>query len=474
MTVATATGLVPTVDVAHESAHRRIGPRTDGADLRVTFGSPLRLALLVGRDPENVVAARAAALAASADIVLTLSTEWRRSFVECATALRDARPDAVLVVAEQRDIGGLLDLIEALRAACATQARPPAVLVASDERSRPRIAACATPLRVEAIPGPISAPARDAIVARLRGMRRDGGNVVLRDEAVESAARALASATSRSTLLVDVSGASTSLALALPEGAVTAVHCHLGVGLGADRVVARGGVDRVRRWIPRPIDAPALLDRVYNRARWPDAVAASPLALSIEMALAREAIAQLLRDAERAGIDVAAFRAAAAIVATGSLASLPRASQTVLAVIDALAPSGTQIVAREERDALVAAGAIASRATADVATATRELALVATLWPRRPTSVDVIDANGTLTERIARGSLLLVPTSGAVELRTSGGASGRSTARSLDVGVVIDARGRPLELPVLDTDRLPTLARWHAALATVPIEGTAS
>jgi hypothetical protein len=305
-------------------------------------------------------------------------------------------------------------------------------------------------------------------------MRRDGGNVVLRDEAIEAAARALAAATTRSTLIVDVSGSSTSLALASPEGAVTAVHSHLGVGLGADRVVARGGVDRVRRWIPRPIDAPALLDRVYNRARWPDAVAASPLALSIEMALAREAIAQLLRDAQRAGIDVAAFRAAAAIVVTGSLASLPRPSQTVLAVIDALAPTGTQIVAREERDALVAAGAIASRATADVSTTTRELALVATLWPRKPTSIDVIDENGTTSERVARGSLLLMPTSGAVELRTSGGSSGRSTARSLDVGVVIDARGRPLEIPSLDAERLPTLARWHAALATVPMDGTPS
>jgi hypothetical protein len=473
LTVATATGLVPTVDVAHEAAYRRIGSRTDAADLRVTIGAPLRLALLVGRDPANVVAARAAALAASADIVLTLSTEWRRSFVDCATALRDARPDAVLVVAEQRDFAGLLDLIEALRAACATQPRPPAVLVASDERSRPRIAASATPLQVEAIPGPISAPARDAIVSRLRGMRRDGGNVVLRDEAVESAARALAAATSRSTLIVDVSGASTSLALAQPDGPVTAVHSHMGVGLGADRVVARGGLDRVRRWIPRAIDAPALLDRVYNRARWPDAVASSPLTLAIEMALAREAIAQLVRDAERAGIDVAALRAAAAIVATGSLASLPRPSQTVLAVIDALAPTGTQIIAREQDDALVGAGAIASRATADVAATTRELALVATLWPRRPTSVDVIDEHGTISERVSRGGFVLVPTTGNVELRTSG-SSGRSTAKSLDVGVVIDARGRPLEIPPHDAERLPTLARWHSALATLPIDGTPS
>jgi hypothetical protein len=90
-------------------------------------------------------------------------------------------------------------------------------------------------------------------------------------------------------------------------------------------------------------------------------------------------------------------------------------------------------------------------------------------------NVDVTDAGGTVSERVARGALLLVPTSGTVELRMSGGASGRSTAAvSLDLGVVIDARGRPLEIPPRDAERLPTLARWHSALATLPVEGAAS
>ena len=88
-------------------------------------------------------------------------------------------------------------------------------------------------------------------------------------------------------------------------------------------------------------------------------------------------------------------------------------------------------------------------------------------------SVDVVDEHGTISERVARGGIVLVPTTGAVELRTSG-SSGRSTARSLDVGVVIDARGRPLEIPPHDAERLPTLARWHSALATLPMDGTAT
>ncbi len=471
MSVATATGLVATVDVAHEASVHRVGPRTDGADLRVVTGVPLRLAILAGREEASLAAARATALGACADIVLTLTAETGASFVDRATSLRDARPDAVLVVADGHDLSGVIDLVEALRAGCGGQARPPEILVAADERARERIAASAAPLMAEAIPRLASAQARDAIVARLRGRRRGGGDVVLRDEAIESAAKALASATARPTLVVDVSGASTSLAFATESGALIAVHSHLGVGSGADRVVARGGLDRVRRWIPRAIDAPALLERVFNRARWPDAIPSSVLTLAIEMSLAREAIAHLLREADRAGIAVASLRAAGAIVCTGNLARFPRAAQTVLAAIDAIAPDGTQLISREQPDALVAAGAVASRSSAQVTTTLEPLALVATLWPKRSASITVTDGTGALDERVARGAFFLMPTSGAVDLRISG-VSERATALAL--GVVVDARGRPLELPPRDAERLPALARWYAALATLPIEGSAS
>lgn len=469
MTVATATGPVATVDVAHEASVRRIGQRIDGVDLRVVAGAPLRLAIFAGREPEQLAAARAIALGACADVVLVLVADTRASFVDLAASLRDARPDAVLIVADAGDVNGVIDLVEALRAGCAGQPTPPALLAAADERVRERIAASAAPLHVEAIPGPLGAQARDAIVARLRGIRRGGDDVVLRDEAIESAARALSAATARTTLVVDVNGASTSLALATESGALLAAHSHLGVGSGADRIVARAGLDRVRRWIPRAIDAPALLERVFNRARWPDAIPPGALTLAIEMSLAREAIAQLLREAERAGIAVASLRSAAAIVCTGTLAGFPRAAQTVIAAIDAIGPDGTLLVSRERPDALVAAGAVGAHPSADVMATLVPLALVATVWPRRPSTVTVTDGTGTIEKRVARGSFVLIPTRGAVDVRVAG-VTERVAAESLALGVVIDARGRPIDLPLRDAERLPALGRWYAALATLPVE----
>lgn len=470
MTIATATGPQATVDVAHEATNTRVGPRTDGADLKVTSGEPFRVAILGGRDPANIAAAYAAALGANVDVVLELTTAGRSSLIDRATALRDARPEAVLILAEKGDVDGTIDLVEALRMACGSGSGAPTLLVAAEERARALIAASAGALSIEAIPGPLMPHARESIVARLRGLRRVGPAVVLRDEAIEAAARSLAAVSSRSTIVVDVSGGSTSIAFASASGAMIAAHSRLGIGPGADRIVARAGVDRVRRWMPRAIDAPALLERVFNRARWPDAVAPSALALALEMALAREALAHLLREAQRGGLDIAAMRRAQTIVATGELARLPRAAQTALVLIDALDTPGTQVLARERPDALVVAGAIATRdKTADVSGAIEDVALVATLSPKRPLDVTVIDSTGTIAERVGRGAFFLVPTTGPVELRVAGVAA-RHRVGPFALGVIFDARGRPIELPPRDAERLPTVARWCSALGALPIE----
>jgi len=471
VTVATTAGPRATVDVAHEATSIRIGPRTDGADLTVTYGEPLRLAVLVGRDPVNIAAAHAAALGANADIVASLGTAGTASLVDRATVLREARPQAALVIADKGDTSAIVELVEALRLGCASH--PPSVFVHADEKARVRIAASASPMHFEALPSPATAGGREAIVARLRALRRGAGDVVLRDEAIESAARALAAASGRATLVVDVTGANTSLVCA--SGAtVIAAHSHMGIGPGADRVVARAGLDRVRRWIPRPIDAPALLERVFNRARWPDAVATSPLTLALEMSLAREAIAHLVRDARRAGLDVDAIRGAEIVVATGDLARFPRPAQTALVAIDGLAGEGTQLITRELADALIVQGAIATRAaSADVAGTTEAIALVLTVAPKRSTTVTVTDANGTVEERVGRGALFLVPTTGQAQIALSGQTE-RYTASGLSLGVIVDARGRPLELPQRDAERVPVIARWYSALAALPIDGGAA
>ena len=429
---------------------------------RITIGTPVRLALLAGDDAE-LAAARWVALASCADVVLSVRASDGRSLLERAAALRDARADAVLIAAGS----GGDDLAEAVRLAYAEAARP-LVLVSAGDRARERQAAALAGFDPQAMAPATSAYGRDALVARLRALRRPSGDAYLRDESVEAAARALAVTTTRSVVLVDVESEVTTLAYSAADGTAFAASAHVGVGANADRVVARAGLDRVRRWIPRAIDGPALLDRVFNRARWPQAVPGTPLALALEMAIAREAIGHVMAQLESTGVDLAPLRAATTIVCSGAPARWPRPQQCVMTVLDALAPTAVHAVVRDEGDALVRAGARASRGNADVAAAVRPVAIIAAMSPRRSFKVTVADATGPVEARVSRGALVLVPTRGAVELRVNG--TIEATASELELGVIIDARGRPLVLPARDAERLPALARWTTALSVLPPE----
>jgi hypothetical protein len=471
--VTSSTELVASVEIAHEARTERIPPgATDGPVLRVIAGDDVRVAAMLGKDPKLASAMAFGALAGGASLVGLVGTRDGRTFVERAELLRDARPDLVVVLAPHRgDAKDLVELAEALRFGCADQHPPPHILISADERVRDRIASSCPAFPIEWLPDVRTFAGREALVARLRAVRRRAqGEVVLRDEALEAAARAMAANAKADVVLLDVTGGQTSVIHARPDGVVLGIHERLGVGAAADRVVARAGLDRVRRWMPRAVEAPALLERVFNRARWPDAIPASVLALSLEMALAREAIAYTLADAERAGVSLEGPWAAPLVVLTGRLAELPRAAQSLLVAIDAFGPTAPTLVARAAGDTLVAAGALAARGRVTAMPAAADpIAIVFAMWPRRSATVRVKDENGVTEERIARGSFVRIPTKGAVEIVISGKTI-RPSADHLELGVVIDARGRPLGLPPRDAERLPTLARWNAALDVLPAE----
>ena len=468
----TSTELVASVEIAHEARTERVSSgAADGPVLRVIPGDAVRVAALLGRDPQLARAMAFGALAGGASLVGLLGTHDGRSFVERAELLRDAHPDLIVALAsDRRDVDGIVDLAEALRFGCADQHPLPHILVAADERVRDRIAAACPANTIEALPDVRMPAGREALVARLRAVRRRAqGDVVLRDEALEAAARAMAVEAKADVVVLDVTGGATSVIHARPDGVVLGIHERLGVGAAADRVVARAGLDRVRRWIPRAVEAPALLERVFNRARWPDAIPASVLALSLEMALAREAIAHALADAERAGASLEPAWAAPLIVLTGRLAQLPRAAQSLLVAIDVFGATGPALISRAPGDALVAAGALAARGRVATLPTIDAIAIVAEMWPRRSAVVRVKDENGVVEERVARGSFLLVPTKGVVEIELPR-TTVRPRAEHLELGVVIDVRGRPLTLPPRDAERIPTLARWNAALDVLPAE----
>ncbi|TME32724.1 MAG: hypothetical protein E6I66_04675 [Chloroflexi bacterium] len=415
-------------------------------ETRVALGRALRIALVHGREEASRRAVAHLALASGAEIVARVRATDPRSFVEAAQALRDAKPDVVVIQGGPKDEGALSELLEALRLGCGAQRPMPRVLALVDMRVAHALRMRASPFEFERF------AAASELVDSLRHLRRAGnGDVVLRDALIEDGARALAATNATTALAVDVTERSTSLVLARPDGRIEAAHLvPLGLGMGADHVVVRASLDNVRRWLPWPIDAPALLERVFNRTRQPVGGAATTGAtVLLEMALAREAIAHALRDAADAGLDVAAMRSAPSILITGQAASLPKAGQSLLVLVDGLEPNAVSTVYREPDE---------GRA--------ERIAMVVSVVTRRSAKIRIVRASGRNLAQVAPGSFGLVPMGADVEVAVNG-AGVRGHGQSGELGVLIDARGRPLSLPERDAERIPAVTRWHAALQAI-------
>jgi len=478
-----------TVDVALESRVRhwtideREGqasfddqPTDDPSDdhTRVGYGRAARVAVFAGPAPELERILRRAVLASGAELVLFLRTTDERGLIERAAALRDARVELVLaLIAERGEADGIVDLIEALRLGGADRAPAPRIVVAGEPHAALRAKAAATGIPVELLPDPRRPEGITAFAHRCRELRRgtDHG-LILRDEALEELAR-LVAARGTDALVVDVSGGSISLVRADPRGDIVAAHvAPLGSGVAADRTVRRAGLDGVRRWIPWAIDAPTMLERVFNRARWPDAVAAEASALALEIALAHEALSHALVDAADAGI-VEPLRDAPLTIVTGAAASFARASHTALVAIDGLASPTPTTLHRDADGALVAIGALAARmrAAGGDPTAlvseelTRRLVPLAFVVPAPLSRRRKLRVNGAehLDDELGPGAFFSVRQRGPADVQVIGTSiDAHGTAGEL--GIILDARGRPLVLPPRDAERIPTLVRWFAAL----------
>jgi len=448
-------------------------PPAEGA-IRVTYGGVMRVAVLAGDAPDVERVLRRAVLASGAELVLLLRANDARSLVERAAAIRAARPDLVLaLVAERGEAAGIVDLVEALRLGCADRSPAPRVVVAGEPHAALRLKAAAVGYAVELLPDPRRADGISAFAHRGREFRRGtDADVVLRDEALEELAR-LVAAHGNDTLIVDVAGGSTSLVRASADGAITAAHvAHLGSGVAADRTVGRAGLDGVRRWIPWAIDAPTMLERVFNRARWPDAVAAEASALALEIALAHEAVSHALGDAAAAGI-AEPLRDAPLTIVTGAAAAFTRGAHTALVAIDGLASPRPTTLHRDSDDALLALGALAARIRATGgdpgATVSDELARhlvpLAFVVPAAPGRRSRLRVNGSehVDDDLVRGAFFSVPHRGEADVEVTGTPL-RARGSAGELGIIIDARGRPLELPPRDAERIPTLVRWFAAL----------
>lgn len=307
--------------------------------------------------------------------------------------------------------------------------------------------------------------------------------------------RFLAERTGRKVLTVDVGASATAAFYAAPGVYHPAVLGTTGVSYGLTSLLAGAGVQAIARWLPFAIGEQQLIERLLNKALRPQALPADREDLSIEHALAREALRAAygaLRD-EAPTLDFDWVLAAG-----GVLQHAPQPGLALLTILDAIEPVGADDhpifdVYLDTVGLLPVGGTLASLdPDAAVTVVDRDLlrntplaSVVVPLGEGRPGDVAVeveLSVVGGATERrsVRHGEIVRLPLSqgryGRLSLRPASGvrvggaapgeavsSEGGDVAGS-SLGVVIDARGRPLSLPESPRQRRARIWEWLVAL----------
>lgn len=336
------------------------------------------------------------------------------------------------------------------------------------------------------------------------------GPVTPTAECVRLIARYLHTHYGRETLIADVGASSTSLFLASGERDAAVVLGDVGLAYGLGNLLSARGVANVLRWLPFEMSANELTDWALNKVIRPYSLPQTARDLAIEQAFAREALAAGMAALSRSHGGHAP-RYDLLIGAGGLLAHAPRPGQAALIMLDALQPTAEGLGSVElaldttmlipalgnlarhhseaaayifDRDCLIWLGTalVVQGAPPDTdaprrggATATTPIAVQVTVERQKGGSETVEVPYGSIRviplRPDQRASLTVKPGPG---FRVGGGELGKALQTQPGqevkgglVGLIVDARGRPLQMAG-GANRAASIRAWWDALDAVP------
>ena len=291
-------------------------------------------------------------------------------------------------------------------------------------------------------------------------------------------------------LSVNLGASATTLSFGFENRLTNKVYPHLGMGANIAELLKHTTLEKIALWLNFEASPKRINDYIYTKALYPNSIPVTKEELQIEQALGRESLRIAINSAQTdfAKSDLALNLGLPSlyelILAGGSIISnAPTFGQSLLIILDALQPMGvTEIILDKNnlRPSLGAAaeinsilpvqaletGAFLNLATAISPTSTArygDLVLKASL--RRPDgSISVAELKQGELEVMPlpigqSGELILEPTR-----RTDIG-NGKGKKQSLKIGgsalgIVLDGRGRPLELTSDDIRRRDLIKKW--------------
>jgi len=284
------------------------------------------------------------------------------------------------------------------------------------------------------------------------------------------------------TLVADV-GSHTSSVFSVISGEYSAtVKPGIGIGVGAHAALQSIGIAKVLSWLSPAVSEDLVLDLVMNKSLRPNTVPSTADDVLIEMALTREILAMISPPARTFGMIV---------ISGGVAARLQNQGLVALAVLDALQPRAPVRLAIDDLSLLGRLGALATihpeaagqvlveDALCPLGTAISvagrakegEVAVIAKVQYASGGHIEVhVPFGGIEVVPLARAGNARLVLQPARTLQIGNAPPGKSQTMEVtggSVGVIIDARGRPLELPLSPDKRGEKLEEWLRALSPV-------
>jgi uncharacterized protein (TIGR01319 family) len=310
-------------------------------------------------------------------------------------------------------------------------------------------------------------------------------------------------------LAVDIGGATTDVFSVFGDQFNRTVSANLGLSYSVCNVLAEAGAAGIRRWLPLPMAEADLRNRLRNKMIRPTTIPQSTGDLLLEQAVAREALrlalahhgalASGLKGVQQArtiadifsqtagGASLVDMMSLRLIIGSGGILShAPRREQAALMMVDAFEPQGVTKLAVDSIFMMPQLGVLASvlpEAAMEVFRRDCLIPLGTVIAPAgrgREGEVVLAWEIGDDRGELRGGELrrLAVPLGEKREATLHprrgldvGAGRGHRWTGVVDggvVGIILDGRGRPLELPADDQQRLAKLEQWLRAAGAMP------
>ncbi len=288
---------------------------------------------------------------------------------------------------------------------------------------------------------------------------------------------------------VDVGANATTLSGATASGDfMPAEHPQAGVGPGAGAILRAAGAHNVLRWVPGASDENEIAEHVLTRMIRPTALPTTRRELEIEHALAREAIRLALL---AQGSRINGLRPLDVIYGTGGVLShVPHPALAALLLLDALQPQGITSLIVDTAHVATALGSAAQLVPELAASVAANDAVALLLGSVISTVGDIPDGQpavrvvlehldgrqqvvdilqGTISRlplAVGERAILALYPAPQVDIGLGPGqqARGSEPVEGGALGLIVDARGRPLVLPATPEARIARLLEWRRSM----------